>query len=108
MSESREAGGSGFALGVLIIGSLYRQPKRDEWRRKRLDLDCKYCVRAPIRYGRRSTTWGDAYTMVLSPSLDEAHFGHAIAIRCKSHDIVQEAEHLWAAESNGNGGVSAS
>ena len=110
MNASQDDVASGFSLGVLIIGSLYwdcKRPERVEWRRKRLDLDRKCCVRAPIRYGRRSSTRGDTYTMVFSPSLDEDDYGQAIAIRCKSKDIVQEAECLWAAESNGKGGVSA-
>ena len=110
MNVSQDAAVSGFSLGVLIIGSLYwdsERSERVEWRQKRLDLALKCCVRAPIRYGRCSSTRGDTYTMVFSPSLDEARFGQAIAIQCKSHDIVQEAECLWAAESNGDGGVSA-
>ena len=110
MNASQDDVASGLSLGVLIIGSLYwdcKRSERVEWRRKRLDLDRKCCVRAPIRYGRCSSTRGDTYTMVFSPSLDKAHYGHGIAIRCKSQDIVQEAECLWAAESNGKGGVSA-
>ena len=48
--------------------------------------------------------------MVFSPDLDESRFGHAIAIQCKSQDIVEEAKCLWAAESKkvGECGVSTS
>ena len=111
MNASQDAAATGFSLGVLIIGSLYWDSKRSErveWRRKRLDMNRKFYVRAPIRYGRRSWTRDNTYTMVFAPSLDETCFGQAIALQCKSQDIVQEAECLWAAESNGKGGVSAS
>ena len=111
MNASQDTAASRFSLGVLIIGSLYWDSKRSErveWRRKRLDMNRKFCVRAPIRYGRCSSTRDNTYTMVFAPSLDETCFGQAIALQCKSQDIVQEAECLWAAESNGKGGVSAS
>ena len=66
-------------------------------------------VRVPIRYGRFSKG-RQSYTMVFSPTLDESRFGHAIAIQCKSQDIVEEAKCLWAAESKKGSdcGVSAS
>ena len=35
------------SLGVLIIGSLYWDPARKEWRAKRLNLDGERFVRAP-------------------------------------------------------------
>ena len=107
MNASQDAVG-GFSLGVLIIGSLFWDPERDAWRQKRLDVDKRHRVRAPIRYGRCSSTRDNTYTMVFSPTLDEACFGQAIALPCRSHDLVQEAKCLWAAESNGKGGVSAS
>ena len=100
MSQSRDAARNGLSLGVLIIGSLYWDcdSKRKEWRRERLDLNHKQCVRAPMRYGRCSRRRGKSYTMVFSAGLDEAKFGPAIVIPSKSRDLVEEAKHLWAAE----------
>ena len=111
MNASQDAAARGFSLGVLIIGSLYWDSKcseRVEWRRKRLEMNRELRVRTPIRYGRCSSTRDNTYTMVFAPSLDEACFGQAIALQCRSQDIAQEAECLWAAESHGKGGVSAS
>lgn len=109
MNVLQDAAASGFSLGVLIIGSLYWDPDRDAWRRRLLDLDKPHRVRVPIRYGRFSER-RQSYTMVLSPDLDESCFGHAVAIQCKSQDIIEEAKFLWAAESKKDGdcGVSAS
>ena len=48
MNASQDDVASGLSLGVLIIGSLYwdcKRSERVEWRRKRLDLDRKCCVR---------------------------------------------------------------
>ena len=59
-------------------------------------------MRVPIRYGRRSTTRGDSYTMVVSPALAANELGTAIAVPYHSCDHVEEAEELWAAEDNGN------
>jgi hypothetical protein len=57
---------------------------------------------APIRYGRRSETRGDTYTMVFSRGCDA---GQAMVIPCthtasSADDLISEAEHLWAAEQN--------
>ena len=108
MNALQGAAASGFSLGVLIIGSLYWDRERDAWRRERLDMGELHRVLVPIRYGRFSK--GQSYTMVFSPTLDESRFGHAIAIQCKSQDIVEEAKCLWAAESKKGSdcGVSAS
>ena len=109
MNALQDAAASGFSLGVLIIGSLLWDPERDAWRRKRLDVDKRHRVRVPIRYGRFSER-RQSYTMVFSPALDESRFGHALAIQCKSQNIVEEAKCLWAAESKKGSecGVSAS
>ena len=88
-------------IGVLIIGSLYwdnEPPIRGLWRTKRLDGCGREYVRVPIRYGRRSRKRGDTYTMVFSPGLDDDEFGTAIAVPCRSHNLIEEAEWLWAAE----------
>ncbi|MDE0625729.1 MAG: hypothetical protein OXH99_04970 [Bryobacterales bacterium] len=108
MSVSQDVATSGLSLGVLVIGSLRWDPERDEWRNARLDLDDSYRVQVPICYGRLAST-RQSYTMVFAPDQPERRFGQAIAIRCKSHGLVEEAKCLWAAESNSSGdqGVSA-
>ncbi len=107
------------SLGVLIVGSLYwdDQPHRSQWRHERLDLEAPRGVLAPIRYGRRSQTRGNSYTMVFSETLarEEVKLGRAIFVPCKRlvrtvEDLVEEAEILWAAERNSgasNGRISA-
>ena len=93
-------------LGVLIVGSLYwdLKPPRPRWRAERLDSAHQEHVRVPIRYGRRSSTRGDSYTMVVSTALAADELGTAIAVPCRSCDLVEEAEELWAAEDNSNDG----
>lgn len=93
-------------IGVLIIGSLYwdNKPPRGCWRTKRLDGCRREYIRAPIRYGRRSCRRGKTYTMVFSPGLGADEFGTAIAIPCRSHNLLEEAEWLWAAEAASEGG----
>ena len=93
-------------IGVLIIGSLYWDDSgpRTAWRSERLDFEREERVRVPIRYGRRSTTRGDTYTMVISSGLAEENFGTAIAVPCNSEDLFTEAEHLWAAERDARDG----
>ena len=87
-------------IGVLIIGSLYwdESEPRTAWRGERLDFEREKRVRVPIRYGRRSTTRGNTYTMVISSGLAEENFGTAIAVPFNSADMFNEAEHLWTAE----------
>lgn len=87
-------------IGALIIGSLYwdKSQHRRNWRRDRLDMDTRFHVKVPIRYGRRSRSRGCSYTMVFSPGLPEAQFGHGIVVPFKSRDVVKEAEYLWTAE----------
>ena len=52
----------------------------------------------PIRYGRRSEIRQDTFTMVSSTSLNERQFGRAIAVPCRSQDLIDEAVRLWTAE----------
>ena len=107
IEETTDAASDGPSLGVLIIGSLYwDNAARQEWRRERLELERQQCVRAPIRYGRRSEGRGYSYTMVLSASLGEADFGTAIVVPCKSRDLLEEAKSLWEAEGGMRGAVS--
>jgi hypothetical protein len=88
--------------GILIVGSLLWDERREGWRRSRLDMESAESVTAPIRYGRQSETRGNTYTMVFSSGCDT---GKATVIRCRhaassSDDVICEAEHLWAAEQN--------
>lgn len=87
--------------GILIIGSLlWGSQEREEWRRSRLCVDQKVCVKAPIRYGRRSHSWGNTFTMTFAP---DRPGGQAVLVPCKAAIVdvaalVAEAEALWKAE----------
>lgn len=92
--------------GVLIIGSLFwyagDSGRRENWRANRLDLPNKKIVAAPIRYGRRSRTWGNAFTMILDSKTTN---GQALLVPCKAEissfdQLVEEIQWLWAAEAN--------
>jgi hypothetical protein len=88
--------------GVLIIGSLFWESERGRaaWRDARLNVVSAQTVSAPIRYGRRSGTRGNSYTMVFSRQCSP---GRAKLVPC-SHaistlqDLIAEAECLWKAE----------
>jgi hypothetical protein len=113
-------------VGVLVVGSLDWESKdygpefqrelndkerkqidrRTTWRRERLrgDAASEFLVRAPIRYGRKSDSRGDTFTMVFSPEC-ATRLGTAKAIRCNADvssidELVAEAEELWIAESS--------
>jgi hypothetical protein len=86
--------------GILIIGSLFWDEKRREWRNARLDMTSVQTVTAPIRHGRLSRSRGNTYTMVFSRL---CKLGHAILVNCSHEislfdDLNAEAEHLWKAE----------
>ena len=107
MSKPQDEVRNGFSLGVLIIGSLHWDPRchREKWRRDRLDLSRRRYVRAPIRYGRlsKSGPWRDSYTMVFPSGLGADDHGHAIMVPYSQQvrnieDVVDEAVHLWRAE----------
>ena len=92
--------------GVLIIGSLFwhadNDGRRKNWRASRLDLPAKQVASAPIRYGRRSQTWGNAFTMILDSNAAD---GQGLLVPCKAQicsfdQLVEEVEWLWAAEAN--------
>ena len=86
--------------GILIIGSLLWHPERDAWRKSRLMLDQAVSVKVPIRYGRRSQTWGCCFTMTFAT---DGPSGQGALVPCK-HPIpdlgalLSEAEELWKAE----------
>jgi hypothetical protein len=115
-------------LGLLVVGSLYwegmtegecarilkdyrqtdeENPKakmRRDWRLKNLSPkpEDTHDVRVPIRYGRKSRSRGDSYTMVFSPECVN-RLGSAKAIKCSqpiksSEDLIPQAEEVWIAE----------
>lgn len=97
--------------GILVIGSLFWENDRQEWRDTRLRVDDALDVRAPIRYGKIAKMRGDTYTMVFSRGCTP---GQAKVVPCQdeirtAEDLVLEAEHLWAAERRAarNGRISA-
>ena len=105
MNAPGQAGGQSISVAVLIIGSLYWDPRthRKEWRSSRFNLDDWKHVRVPIRYGRVSPSRGCSYTMVFSEGLDEDEYGQAIVVPCRQQatdvgELVDEAELLWLAE----------
>lgn len=94
-------------VGVLLIGSLIWDEEccRQKWRNARLKLCDRVHVKVPIRYGRKSSSRGDTYTMVFSNEMScSEKIGLGIAVPCvrniqNSSDLIAEAEALWAAES---------
>ena len=93
-------------VGILIIGSLYWEDAchRRTWRIDRLDQYRGRYVRVPIRYGRFSGT-RQSYTMVFSRSLGTDDYGRAIVVPCSQRvrcvsDVMDEAVHLWTAETS--------
>jgi len=63
-------------------------------------MDKAVGVKVPIRYGRRSSSRGNTYTMVFSPGCE---LGRAKAVPCTRsvsclEGMIEEAEYLWAAE----------
>ena len=93
-------------LGILIIGSLFWDPSRPRcrWRQARVGCQGLRQVRVPIRYGRKSETRGDTYTMVFASSCsvrERLGTGLVVPARaqcCEPEHLIEEAEHLWAAE----------
>ena len=93
-------------VAILVIGSLMwdQKPHRQQWRDARLRVCNRVHLTVPIRYGRKSSTRGDTYTMVFSQLMcypEKMGMGIAIPcarrIRCTS-DLIEEAKALWAAE----------
>ena len=89
--------------GILIIGSLLWDERRQAWRNAHLDMTSPQAASAPIRYGRPSESRGNTYTMVFSRLCEG---GHAKVLRCSRcistpADLIVEAEALWKAEQPG-------
>jgi len=101
-----------FKIGILAIGSLYWDPKKDPakpesegireaWWRTRLEKQNAILVHVPIRYGRLSSGRADTYTMVFFAG--PSQLGSARVIPCQKpiascSDLTEEAKYLWAAE----------
>lgn len=94
-------------VGILTVGSLYwdKSPVRCRWRRDRLRCADEHRVKVPIRYGRKSVERrGGTFTMVFAMSCsEEAKLGVGIVVParaecCEPRHLLEEAEHLWAAE----------
>ncbi len=100
---------------ILIIGSLLWDPNqnsligfRKKWRNKRLQMDNRIHVKAPIRYGRESGN-GKNLTMVFSSDCDnKTKFGTAFLVPVKNakiksvRGIVNQARFLSEAEGSAN------
>lgn len=89
-------------IGILIVGSLLwdRRCEREAWRRSHLDMDHAVYVRVRNRYGRRSASRGNTFTMTLDT--DGSH-GQAVVVPCRAIQpsasaLFVEAEALWQAE----------
>ncbi|NPA72176.1 MAG: hypothetical protein GXO35_05030 [Gammaproteobacteria bacterium] len=89
-------------VAILVIGSLLWDDAqhRAEWRRTRLDVDFQIPVKVPIRYGRRSTTRGNTFTMVFAgnEATGQARLIPCISLVSDLKDLVDEAIALWKAE----------
>lgn len=89
-------------VGIMIIGSLlWDNGQRDVWRRSHLRVEERVRVKAPIRYGRRSLSRGNTFTMTFGTNDD---LGQAVLVPCATvignlAGLAIEAESLWKAES---------
>lgn len=88
--------------GILIVGSLLwdRARGRESWRQTRLAMDEILRVKVPIRYGRKSESRGNTFTMVVDT---QGPAGQAAVVPCRrelnnTDDIIDEAKLLWRAE----------
>lgn len=106
--------------GVLIAGSLIwdEHPLRVKWRTRRLRVERRTTIPAPLRYGRCSSSRSDTYTMVFSPECVDDGLGTGTALAVpfalkpeSVGDVVCEATELWRVEcksdSEGRGVISA-
>lgn len=89
--------------GILIIGSLLWDEEtagRSEWRQRRLSLSEQIPVVAPFRYGRKSQSRGNTFTMTFSTDAAPARGVIAPCVDQVSSldDLLLEARSLWRAE----------
>ncbi len=89
-------------LGILIIGSLHwsTEPHRASWRDRHLRKDPDVAVKAPIRYGRFSSS-RRSYTMVFDRGCEmgRARIFESSSTVSDIGELVREAQALWLAES---------
>ena len=94
--------------GILIIGSLlWDDPdggQRADWREARLDSGAAVRVGTPIRYGRKSSSRANTFTMIFNPG---DPVGEAVVLPCRGdiatlNDLVAESKALWQAEARAN------
>lgn len=90
---------------ILIIGSLLwdSRGERASWRQSRLIIDHAVPVNVPIRYGRRSQSRSNTFTMTFA---NDAPSGKGVLVPCRTSPpdvaaVVAEAEELWRAEQPG-------
>jgi hypothetical protein len=89
--------------GILIIGSLLWDKEtagRSEWRQSRLSLPEQIPAVAPFRYGRKSQSRGNTFTMTFS---SDAAPAQGVVAPCVHQinsldDLLLEARSLWKAE----------
>lgn len=88
--------------GILIIGSLFwdRRRERVEWRQARLRIDDAVHVSVSIRYGRRSESRGNTFTMTFA---GDGQLGQGVLAPCRTSvadaaALIAEAKELWKAE----------
>jgi hypothetical protein len=83
-----------FQGGAIIIGSLFweKTPRREKWRQVYLETnENKVPVRIRIRYGRKSSTRQDTYTMIVSNN-PKTDFGNAYILPFK--ETIKNARNL--------------
>lgn len=91
-------------IGFLVIGSLYwdggDEALRSQWRNRNFDWNNVARVRAPIRYGRRSSTRGNTFSMCFD---NECPDGLGYLVKCTKIvnspiELINIARDLWSAE----------
>jgi hypothetical protein len=89
---------------VIIIGSLFwdKEPIRKYWRDHFLILNERKSVSLPIRYGRKSSTRGNTFTMVFSSECITAEkIGKGLLIPLRTeYSVSRHCEELIRAERN--------
>lgn len=106
MRSGRALPNNSMQVGILIIGSLLWDPSRPRcrWRQARFGCGPVRRVKVPIRYGKKSKKRGGTYTMVFASSCSVAErLGTGVVVparaECRGPEhLIEEAEHLWAAE----------
>lgn len=96
-----------FKGGVIIVGSLLWEDtsERIKWRKLCLDIEQKKTVSVPIRYGRKSSSRKDTYTMIFSNHIS-TQLGQAFIMplkeEIKNYTILEKnafamakAEGIW-------------